>query len=58
MIELFIFSIYLIKDFVIYLAGVRGIEPRSKVLETSVLTAVLYPYSSERGTSGLRTGNV
>ena len=26
------------------LAGVRGVEPRSKVLETFILTTVLYPY--------------
>ena len=28
------------------MAGVLGIEPRSSVLETDILTAVLYPYSS------------
>lgn len=28
----------------IFLAGVLGIEPRSSVLETDVLAAVLYPY--------------
>ena len=27
------------------LAGARGIEPRSKVLETFILTAVLCPYA-------------
>ncbi len=26
------------------MAGVLGIEPRSSVLETDILTAVLYPY--------------
>ena len=26
------------------MAGVRGIEPRSKVLETFILAVVLYPY--------------
>jgi hypothetical protein len=39
------------------LAGVRGIEPRSKVLETFVLTAVLYPYlraSTPHGESSSR----
>ena len=28
----------------IFLAGARGIEPRSKVLETFILTVVLCPY--------------
>ncbi len=27
------------------MAGARGIEPRSKVLETFILAVILYPYS-------------
>jgi hypothetical protein len=30
-----------------YLAGARGIEPRSQVLETHVLTVVLCPYAAD-----------
>lgn len=33
-------------------AGVRGIEPRSKVLETFILTAVLCPYNASLGNQG------
>ena len=34
-------------DDFIFLAGARGIEPRSQVLETHVLTVVLCPYASD-----------
>ena len=30
-----------------WLAGARGIEPRSKVLETFILTVVLCPYTED-----------
>lgn len=30
------------------MAGVLGIEPRSSVLETDILTAVLYPFNKYR----------
>ena len=30
------------------MAGARGIEPRSQVLETYVLTVVLCPFGTER----------
>jgi hypothetical protein len=30
------------------MAGVRGIEPRSKVLETFILAVVLYPFKNYR----------
>jgi hypothetical protein len=33
------------------LAGVRGIEPRSRVLETLILTVVLYPYDNRASIS-------
>lgn len=31
----------------VFVAGVRGIEPRSRVLETLILAVVLYPYGRE-----------
>ena len=39
------------KSLVIFLAGARGIEPRSKVLETFILTVVLCPCSSKNYTT-------
>lgn len=36
--------------FEVILAGVRGIEPRSWVLETHILAVVLYPFATVKST--------